>query len=59
MLCLGDLVVGDVADSEVADQSLLPQLGKGAERFGDRTRLRAVGVAHTDVDQVEYLDVTV
>lgn len=53
---LGDLLRGDVADAEVADQAVLLEGGECFERLGDRVRPGALGVAHAHVDQVEGLD---
>ena len=51
----GNLLSGDVTDSELADQFLLLEAGEGLHGFGDRAWLGAVGISHAHVHQVEAL----
>lgn len=55
-LCLGDLLLGGVADPEVADQALLLEFHERLERLGERAGLGTFGVAESEVDQVEYVE---
>jgi hypothetical protein len=57
-LRLVELPGGDVADAEVPDQSLLPQLGEHAEGFGERHRHGVVAgvVAEPQVHHIERVD---
>ena len=52
-LRLGELVERDVAEPEVPDQALLPQLGQGAELLGERLVAGALRDADPQVDHVE------
>jgi len=57
MLCASiDLLRGDVADPEVANQTLLLELHESLEGLSERTRLRALSIAQAHVDQVEHLN---
>lgn len=51
-----DLLSGDVADPEVANQSLLLELDEGPECLDERTRLRTFGIAHAQIDKIQYFD---